>query len=367
MKNKIIKALALTLVLVLMLSVAVSCSQPCTHRDYTGDGLCDLCGENISYCSHEDSDLDGKCNLCGRDMPPCTHKDPDGDGKCNLCGGDMPPCTHVDSDGDNICDLCEEPLDPCTHVDSDGDNLCDLCEVLMQQPPSWEELIFAAESALTKGRYEITTSFTAQCDNQKYASDIKALFEGSTVTMLIDGDNLIVNMPAGTAYLSVRMIGNVVYLRYFDYETLQSIRAKAIAETGERIELYNMLPTKPRLGADDFRLISVSPDGKSLVCTELYQTVYDEVYEDMDISGAIDGVSSVEFSEVKMTVSFEDEKYDSLVIDYSMRCKIDGEDVNVTVSATMTYAYEDIDYVISPEDADKYKLIDFSELMEYLG
>ena len=252
---------------------------------------------------------------------------------------------------------------PCAHADEDGDNVCDLCGEQLTDIPTKEELLAAADAALAGGHYKITTGFTAECNNPSYSADIRALFEGSTVEILVHGDNIEVNMPGDMSLINIRMIGNVAYVRYLDYEVLQSLRVKATMSADQREQLRDMLPTEPRLSVYDFTETVVSADGTTLTCTDLSPSVYEEVYADMDISGAIDGITNVVFADVTMTVTFANGKYDSFVIDYALSCNIDGEAVSVNISATMDYSYVDIDYVISPEDANKYKLTDFDSLM----
>ncbi len=325
MKNKIFKILALTLVFCLTVTLAVSCAQPCTHEDEDGDNVCDLCSEELEGAT----------------------------------------CSHEDGDGDDVCDLCGEELEgaTCTHEDGDGDDVCDLCGEQLTDTPTKEELLAAADAALAGGHYKITTGFTAECNNPRYSADIRALFEGSTVEILVQGDNIEVDMPGEMSLINIRMVGNVAYVRYLDYEVFQSLRVKATMSADQREQLRDMLPTEPRLSVYDFTETVVSADGTTLTCTDLSPSVYEEVYADMDISGAIDGISNVVFADVTMTVTFADGKYDSLVIDYALSCNIDGEAVSVKISATMDYSYGDIGYVISPEDANNYKLTDFDSLM----
>lgn len=343
MKKIILKATALSLMLALSILLSVSCSGACAHVNNDADMLCDLCGEEM-------------------EPSPCTHKDDGGDGVCDLCGADMPACSHRDDGNDSVCDLCGAVI-PCSHTDSDSDNVCDTCGEIITEPPTKEELLATADAALEGGHYKITAGFTAECDNPSYANDIQALFEGSTVEILVQGSNITVSMPGDMSFMNIRIIGNVAYVRYLNYELLESLKVKAALDADNRAELWDMLPTEPRLSVGDFAEATVSPKGDTLTCTELYSSVYDEVYSDIDLSDAVNGIRNISFADVTMTVTFRDGKYDSLVIDYSLTCDIDGETVSIGIGATMSYTYEDLDDVISPDDASSYKLVEFDTLI----
>lgn len=280
-------------------------------------------------------------------------------------------CTHKDSNNDNLCDLCGEKLSesPCTHSDGNGDGICDLCgkETVGEQTPTVEELLEAAEAALAGGHYKIVTRFSARCSNPKYSSDISALFGGSAVEITIQNNNIAVNMPGDMSVINIRIVEDMAYLSYLDYECFESLKIKSILNSQQREELWNVLPTKPRLSVSDFTDVELSADGKQIICQNPSDSVYEEISEESDISGALNKIDNVTFSDAKMTVSFNDGKYDSLVIDYSLGCDIDGEQVEVNIRAEMTYAFENADYVISPDDASSYKLKDFDALMSWLG
>lgn len=327
MKKTVFKITSLILVLALLLSFTVSCTGYCTHKDEDGDGVCDLCGENIGEpaCSHTDNDKDGICDKCGKNL-----------GKL--------PCSHEDENRDGVCDKC-------------GENIG-------ERTPSKDELLEAAEEALAGNPYRIVTSFTAECDNPKYSKDISALFGGSSVEITVNGGNVRVETPGNTSiYYSVIIVNNTAYVRYIDYRSFESLRVKSPLSAEQRSELWNVLPTRSRLSVYDFMEAEVSEDGSRILCKNLSPSVYDEIAGELDISDSSDKITNVSFSDAEMTVNFGDGKYDSLVIDYTLRCDIDGEAVSVNISAVMDYTYEQVDYVIIPEDASKYKTVDFSSLI----
>lgn len=327
MKKTVFKITSLILVLALLLSFTVSCSGTCEHKDEDGDGVCDLCGENVGEpsCSHRDIDEDGVCDKCGKNL-----------GKL--------PCSHEDEDRDGVCDKC-------------GENIG-------EPAPSKDELLEEAEAALAEKPYKIVTSFTAECDNPKYSKDISALFGGSSVEITVGGGNIKVETPGSMSiYYSVIIVNNTAYVRYINYDSFESFKVKSPMTDEERTELWNLLPTKSRLSVFDFTEAEVSEDGSRILCKSLSPSVYDEIAAELDISDSSDKITNVSFSDAEMTVNLSDGKYDSLVIDYTLRCDIDGEAVTVNISAVMDYTYEQVDYIIIPEDASKYKAVDFPSLI----
>ena len=91
------------------------------HADTDTDGYCDVCRKLIPVCETcvDTEPHNNICDVCGANIvtlvnTPCEHVDEAGDGICDLCEEEMPaaetPCEHVDEAGDGICDLCEEEM-----------------------------------------------------------------------------------------------------------------------------------------------------------------------------------------------------------------------------------------------------------------
>lgn len=153
-----------------------------THVDDNKDGICDVCGAEVTLCEHIDENKDGFCDLCGAHMPvepgpvnPCeTHVDKDLDGKCDVCGADtsVPAHTHIDSNDDHKCDVCGATMTPCTeHKDQNHDGKCDYCGTQMEIPQGKVTTYLVLSSV---GRYKGEVGNTDAAKNLEYVVKFEA-------------------------------------------------------------------------------------------------------------------------------------------------------------------------------------------------
>ena len=112
------RILALLTLIAMLVSIFAGCApMPCDeHTDEDGDGVCDVCEENIdAVCTdHRDKNDDGKCDIdgCGASFTDgCdVHSDKNDDAKCDTAGCGI---TYTDGCDSNVC------------YDNDGDGKCD--------------------------------------------------------------------------------------------------------------------------------------------------------------------------------------------------------------------------------------------------
>ncbi len=112
----------------------------CTDKGYTGDTYCKVCGEKLSTgtdvaaTGHKDTNKDQRCDVCGADLS-CPHE------RTRVSGKKDATCTKDGYTGDEVCEDCGQTVKtgqtvPADHKDENNDDRCDVCDESLTNEPT---------------------------------------------------------------------------------------------------------------------------------------------------------------------------------------------------------------------------------------
>ena len=229
---------------------------------------------------------------------------------------------------------------------------------------SVDSILEQAEAALLTTPYTMTMKMAFSSDNKTVDQILSIMNVEIPVT--VDGKNIAMDMEldimGATAGVEAIVADMVMY---YNIQVMgQNVKMKATMNEEQYEEFMAESNTEMMVDPEDFGEMTVEKkDGKKYIaCAKISDEALEELNEMMeDALKAVGGKATV--SEVSYGVTLNDGKYEAMDMTCVYTVTVGGETCTVTFQLSAQFAYDNVEKITAPADADSYLEVNFGDLM----
>lgn len=221
-----------------------------------------------------------------------------------------------------------------------------------------------AEKVLEEKPYTVTMSMDFDCDN----TTLNAVFDALSVEVpvTVDGKNVYMNMSTEvmgfTTGVTMTVVDDVLYSNTTVLN--QSIKLKATLSAEDYQAFMKENSAEMPVTADNFESLTMETvDGKQVITCSGITTEGLTAMNDL-LSGSLTALGAeAAVGDLSLVITVADGKYESMALTAAYSVTVKGETHTVSLTMNAKYAYEGVQPITVPADADSYKDVSFDEIV----
>ncbi len=225
-----------------------------------------------------------------------------------------------------------------------------------------EELLTAADEALTKGPYKMTLKTEFSSDDQTLQEVFDAM--NLEIPVTIDGDNMAMDMSMDMEGMTMKAAVSLVEKTLYMSVDVSGMSVKMKTPmTDEDLKKFEgdsgaSLPVEPSQFSE---LKAEKKDGKTVItCTGITDEGKKALNDQMAESAGTGATAEV--GDLSFTVTLKNGKYDAMELSCDYSVTVAGKTYATTMKIAATYSYTDVPAVAAPSDAASYMEMKYSDL-----
>lgn len=230
--------------------------------------------------------------------------------------------------------------------------------------PTPEELLAAADKALTVKPYTMTMKMNFTSDNAEMNEIFKMM--NMEIPITIDGENLSMDMSMDlmgeTMTTKMSLVDKVLY--YDIQATGLSEKMKATLSDEQYKEFMGEQAVDMPVDYSQFAELKAEKKGDKTVisCDGITEEGKKALNDEMAASLAGMG-GSAEIGDFSYTITLKDGKYEAMDLSCTYTVSVSGESLSVTMTMGAAIGYDNVPAITAPADADSYTEVNYGDLM----